>query len=155
MKKICQYCKTEFETSKNAQRYCSPECRRMSLRRARFRYEEKLAARLGVTLEDLHRMRRARKRKPAKKKKDAPLVMWLKRPKTYAQIKAANRKRRLESGWRGQPVIGGGPVLHNDPQLTVREIERHGSDEHSSRYDPAYHRRYYLLRKAQRSKLNV
>lgn len=154
MKKICQYCKTEFETSKNAQRYCSPECKAMFLRRARFREEEKRAARLGVSLEDLHRIRKARKRNPAKKK-DAPLVKWLKRPKTYAQIKAANRKRRLVSGWRGQPVIGGGAVLHNDPPLTVREIERKGSDEHSSRYDPDYHRRWYLRRKAQQAKANI
>lgn len=30
-----------------------------------------------------------------------------KRPKTYAEIKAYNRKHPIREGWRGQQVLGG------------------------------------------------
>ena len=46
-----------------------------------------------------------------------------KRPKTYAQIKAENRRRGSVAGWRGQPVLGGGHDQNwRDPMFTVAEV---------------------------------
>ena len=46
------------------------------------------------------------------------------RPKTYAEIKRENRARKVASGWRGAPVMGGGSIHHNDPYLMPSEYVR-------------------------------
>ena len=44
------------------------------------------------------------------------------RPKTYAEIRAANRKHPIAAGWRGSPVMGGGSVRYNDGDLKQSEL---------------------------------
>lgn len=125
MKRTCQYCKTEFVTAHKEQRFCSRECQRMYKRRLLFERDEQLAARMGITLEELRRMRKSGAFSK-NKQKDNPFAKWLKRPRTYAEIRAANRRRQIEAGWRGQVVMGGGGdgARHNDTRLSIHELPR-------------------------------
>ena len=118
MKKICEWCKCEFNAKRAAARFCSRKCDGMARRKATFEHREAKAKALGITVEELARMARRQKRG----------IHWkrdMKRPKTYREIRAANRKHPIVAGWRGQPVMGGGAgVRHNDPWLKPSEYAR-------------------------------
>ena len=46
------------------------------------------------------------------------------RPVTYAEIVLANRRRPVVSGWRGQPVMGGGRTIKSEAPILASEIPR-------------------------------
>ena len=81
---------------------------------ARYAETKALAAAFGISVKEYIKcFGKARKQRDLKR-----------RPKTYAEIKAANRRRPLVSGWRGTPVMGGGAIHHNDPYLKPSEYVR-------------------------------
>lgn len=96
------------------------------------------AKRLGITIWEMIKRVRA-ERHAITKAKDADCGMGVKeyirifgrhftrndgkrRPKTYAEIRAANRKHPIAAGWRGSPVMGGGSVRYNDGDLKQSEL---------------------------------
>ena len=120
MTKICQYCKTPFDTGNhgNATKFCSRECRDMHARKRNHMMREAKAKELGVSIDELKKMVR---------RKEVTLRFTksnIKRPKTYREIQAENRRRPIVSGWRGAPVMGGGSIHHNDPYLKPSEYVR-------------------------------
>ena len=91
---------------------------------ARYAADKAEAAKLGLSVREYRRLfgtsyRKAKKSKPANMPK-------VRQPKTYAEIRAANRRRRIEAGWRGQVVMGGGGdgARHNDTRLSIHELPR-------------------------------
>lgn len=152
MTKICEYCKCEFETKHRETRYCSGECAAMAHRKHCFLRREAQAKELGITIEEVERLTRSGllkhaleakrmglsieeevKRSRAEKRKgrrkrisvsevDPKYCVWIHRPKTYAEIRAANRKHPIAAGWRGSPVMGGGSVRYNDGDLKQSEL---------------------------------
>lgn len=106
MTKTCEYCTCAFETYRTSARYCSKECAGMAQRKAAFeRHEAWLDAVANADPRHHHRI-------------------WIRRPKSYAEIRRANRKRKVQDGWRGRPVLGGGKIHRNDAWLEPCEIER-------------------------------
>lgn len=101
MTKICQYCKCEYEAGYSRQKYCSHECNGMALRKATFERHAALAEELGIPYEELVRTRRKLGLALANRRNGG------KHPKSYVQIRAANRRAPLVAGWRGAPVMGG------------------------------------------------
>ena len=163
MKKICEWCKCEFETTHGKARYCSNECAAMANQKHCFLRREAQAKELGVTIEEVESLTRrgllkyafeakrlgipieeVRRLKNAEryaktKALAAAAGMGIKeyikifgsaskrrypkrRPKTYAEIRAANRKHPIAAGWRGSPVMGGGSVRYNDGDLKQSEL---------------------------------
>lgn len=152
MTKICEWCKCDFETQKKSTRFCSGECAAMAHRKHCFLKREAWAKELGVTIEEVERLTRsglikhaleakrlglsieeevrrsrAEKRKGRRKRVsvsevDPKYCVWIHRPKTYAEIARENRARKVVSGWRGAPVMGGGSVRYNDGDLKQSEL---------------------------------
>ena len=122
MKKICEWCKCEFEAKHGKARYCSGECAAMARRKRNFEKREAKAKELGITVDELGKLiKRGRMGlRPAQPNK----YKYTHRPKTYREIQAENRRRPLVSGWRGAPVMGGGAIHHNDPYLKPSEYVR-------------------------------
>lgn len=171
MKKICAYCGVEFTNSHKEARFCSHSCRRMWQKRETFRRDERWAAKFGISLDEVQRLRRSggyrwleeaerlgisiqemshryaaaryaadkaeaeklgissvkeyRRRFGTSYRKKAKKAT-VRQPKTYAEIRAENRRRQIEAGWRGQVVMGGGGdgARHNDPWLSIHELPR-------------------------------
>lgn len=92
----CQWCKTEFNDGHSNRRYCSRDCARMARRAETFHKNEAEAKALGMSLEEYAAYRRRLYKESPRRKS-----------KSYAQIKRANRARRVKAGWRGQVVLGG------------------------------------------------
>lgn len=92
----CEWCKTEFSSGQANRRYCSRDCARMARRAETFHKREAEAKELGMSLEEYAAYRRRLYNEAPRRKS-----------KSYAQIKRANRARRVEAGWRGQVVLGG------------------------------------------------
>lgn len=95
MIRICEYCRCEFNTKSRKARYCSRACMGMAVRKAAFKHHEAMAARLGVTVEELMKMAKRgeiRFGQPSKR----PHRRW----KTYKEIQAYNRAHPLQTGWR-------------------------------------------------------
>ena len=119
---LCQWCNSQVtprETPSGTRKYpkyCSPECKRMAMRKRSFELVAARAAARGLTIEAYKR----------RSKRDLPIkgAFRMRHPKTYAEIKRANRARKVESGWRGQACIGGGSALHNDAWLKPSEYVR-------------------------------
>ena len=83
-------------------------------RAARYAKTKALASAAGMGVKEYRKLYgMARKRRDPKR-----------RPKTYAEILAENRRRPIVSGWRGAPVMGGGAIHHNDPYLKPSEYVR-------------------------------
>ncbi len=59
MKKICEWCKCEFETQHGKAQYCSGECAAMAHRKHCFLKREAKAKELGVTIEEVERLTRS------------------------------------------------------------------------------------------------
>ena len=78
----CLVCGTVFESYRTTARFCSWDCQKEYNREHRKEYER-----------EYYRQNVENTRK--------------KRPKTYAEIKAYNRKHPIREGWRGQQVLGG------------------------------------------------
>ena len=88
----------------------------MAQRKSNYEKAAAKAAMYGLSVEEYRRKSRAGRLAAQQNK-------WFRRhPKTYAEIKRENRARRIKDGWRGQPVLGGGPARHNDAYLAVHEI---------------------------------
>ena len=121
MTKICEYCKCVFDTTRRDARYCSIQCSGMALRKRNFLKREARARELGITVEELiRRIKRGR----VGLRDSMPKRYKIKRPKSYAEIRAANRRHPIAAGWRGAPVMGGGVARHNDPWLKPSEYVR-------------------------------
>lgn len=56
MKKICKWCKCEFEAKQNSVQYCSHRCAMMAQRKHCFLKHEAQAKELGVTIEEVERL---------------------------------------------------------------------------------------------------
>lgn len=99
--RFCECCGRVMVTRRADKRYCSRACKDLMYnRRKREEYAEKRCARPAVGVE------------------------WKTVPKSYAEIKLANMRRKVESGWRGQRVLGGGlPQLPFVP-LRTSELPR-------------------------------
>ena len=123
MTKICEYCKCEFETKHGEVRFCSVQCAGMARRKRNFEKREARAAELGITVEELLKRSHSRKNH-IKIDQGRHYTSKMKRPKTYKEIQAENRRRPIVAGWRGAPVMGGGSVHHNDPYLKPSEYVR-------------------------------
>lgn len=79
---------------------------------ARYAETKALAAAAGMSINEyIKSFGMARKRRDPNR-----------RPKTYAEILAANRKHPIAAGWRGSPVMGGGSVRYNDGDLKQSEL---------------------------------
>jgi len=138
MKCKCAWCGVEFVSKKyHKSRYCSHKCALRATGRARTAAAEAKAAALGMSLDEYrlarHRVYNQQHRLKAATRVDAAGIegiqggyvrKWKKRqPKTYAQIKAENRRRGSVAGWRGQPVLGGGLDQNwRDPMFMVAEV---------------------------------
>ena len=96
-----------------AKRLGLPIKKAVSLREApRYAKIKALAAAAGIGIKEyIKSFSMARKRRDPNR-----------RPKTYAEIQAANRKHPIASGWRGSPVMGGESVRYNDGDLKQSEL---------------------------------
>ena len=84
---------------------------------------EAMAAKLGITVEELRlKVMRDKYARVANERKK-PIE---KAPKSYAEIKAANRKNPIVDGWRGSPVLGCGKANRNGSSLRISELPRIG-----------------------------
>ena len=100
MKKICEWheCRREFETTHGKKvRFCSKACAGAALRKLNQEKREARARELGITVEEL--IRRS-KRGRVGLRDSQPNHYKLKRPKTYAEIRAYNAAHPLKLGWR-------------------------------------------------------
>ena len=123
MTKICEWCGREFETNNKEAKFCSRKCTSMAERKRNQEKREARAKELGITVEELVKLIRHGKRmgiRPSQPRK----YKHKKRPKTYKEIQAENRRRVVAAGWRGAPVMGGGSIQHNDPYLKPSEYVR-------------------------------
>ena len=116
MKKICEWCKCEF-TARPRQKFCSRRCTDMAQRKRNHERREARAKALGITVEELVNLSYRNKVRinPCRTRSG---------PKSYREIKAANRRHPIAAGWRGTPVIGGGCVHRHDPYLRPSEYPR-------------------------------
>ncbi len=91
----CAICGRVFSPAgRGCRKYCSLECAAEAEKR-----------------QQKSRDRRARNRVLCGvRKRDGSIVPLARRPKTYAEIQAANRANPLKAGWRGQPRAGGRPT---------------------------------------------
>ena len=95
MKKICEWCKCEFQTLHgNRAKYCSMACSGMARRKLNFLRREAKAKELGITVDELKR-RIKRGYEARSRYGNGRIVYGLKRPKTYKEIRAANRRRQI------------------------------------------------------------
>lgn len=120
--KKCARCGKRFDAVQNARRYCSKACADKARRETTEKRHADLAKRLGIPVAEVRRrikngmiMADGRKR-PGRSSSPA---------KGYLQIQLENRRRKVQSGWRGQVVLGGGGGgVDTTPPLTMREMER-------------------------------
>ena len=122
MNYICQYCKREFSDTHTVRRYCSKKCAGIATSKRNQELRETKAKELGIKVDELGKLiKRGRMGlRPSQPKH----YKYTKRPKTYREIQAENRRRPLVAGWRGAPVMGGGAIHHNDPYLKPSEYVR-------------------------------
>ena len=103
VERCCKICGKVFLTRRRDKEYCSMACKQ---RAYNGRKNESYAKKTG--------------RVPARVGMGGYKVI----PKTYAEIKRENRRRGAEAGWRGQPVIGGGPAQKVAAPLLKSELPR-------------------------------
>jgi len=100
MTKICEWCKCEFTPRHShgaRMKFCSHECACMAKRKLNQEKREARAKELGITVDEL--IRRS-KRGRVGLRDSQPNHYKLKRPKTYAEIRAYNAAHPLKLGWR-------------------------------------------------------
>ena len=100
MKKSCEWCKCEFTPRHShgaRMKFCSRECAGMAKRKLNQEKREARAKELGITVDEL--IRRS-KRGRVGLRDSQPKRYKLKRPKTYAEIRAYNAAHPLKLGWR-------------------------------------------------------
>ena len=102
MTKRCPYCGEVFEANHGLTRYCSRECAGMARRRPKPLPRK-------ATLDMIENVNPVR-------------TLWINAPKSYAEIRRENRQRKVKTGWRGQPVPGGGSIRRHDPWLVPSEV---------------------------------
>ncbi len=116
----CKFCGKEFLPKRSKSLYCSHRCCCEGKKRDTVRRYEKIAAHLGLTISQV-RSRLARKQITLDMFEDRDGLSAA--PKPYWKIKLENRCRRVQSGWRGQPVIGGGRGINTNAPLTPVEMQ--------------------------------
>lgn len=129
MIKVCQWCGAHFDphpASKGL--YCCHKCACAARSVAALRRHEKAAAEMGLSIEDyarkahfgrnsshvLRMIRNARRLLAEPRKRTGQ--------KCYREIQLANRCRKVQSGWRGQVVLGGGRTGGWMKQFEVAEV---------------------------------
>lgn len=91
----CAYCGNAFRSIHKNKMYCSELCKQEALEaKKRAKKESTMPKRIPKDLEYFYQW----KRKHAA-------------PTKYADIRKANRSRKIQSGWRGTPVAGPASVL--------------------------------------------
>ena len=118
--KKCQFCGKVFNPKHAETVFCSRKCHFEWRKEETKRRNEKIAAHLGISVRTL---------KSRISHKQISLGDYLDynnlsaAPKPYWKIKLENRCRRVQSGWRGQPVIGGGRGINTNAPLTPVEMQ--------------------------------
>lgn len=125
--KKCKFCGKVFLPRRSKSLYCSRKCYYEGRKRDIVRRYVKIAAHLGLTISQVRSRlaRLARKQIPLDDYKDDHKYYnkLSAAPKPYWMIKQENRCRRVQSGWRGQPVIGGGRGINTNAPLTPAEMQ--------------------------------
>ena len=122
--KECEFCHNPFEIkSKHPHtRFCSKACMGLARHISTIKKHEEKAKAMGIPVEELRRLVK-RGRVCEFRGRGNLLLRWKPKPKTYAQIKAENRKRGVVAGWRGTVVMGGGTVRNwRDPMFEIAEV---------------------------------
>jgi len=119
MTKVCPGCHHKFNAPRSDRKYCSAACRIAHKKELFMAARTEEAKRLGITVEELSRQIKNGTRKAPEQpiSHNTKEVSWkrnIRKPKTYKQIQMENRRRRIQSGWRGQPVYGGGHTINSD-----------------------------------------
>lgn len=105
----CAHCGCIFEAHRRKRRFCSKHCANAARYARKVAHAEAVGKELGLTgKEVLARVSMGFMSVPGLNPGNTHPPTWLKSVKSYAQIRAENRKRRNVAGWRGQPVLGGG-----------------------------------------------
>lgn len=120
--KICAFCGKNFESRVAHSKFCSKSCQGRFFRtKQRDEYWEKKVAQSPKEIVSAvcpHCGKTFRKSKTSTRRFCTSECNELHQcgipfrppPKSYAEIKAANRAAKVESGWRGRKVSGGGTI---------------------------------------------
>lgn len=111
MTKTCPHCGREFDAHARKSKYCSVACKCAAKTREALDRKIAYAAKIGMTLVEFERELRSHRITMREVEAGTSLRSTV---KTYREIQHENRRRRVLSGWRGQPVMGGGIVLRHD-----------------------------------------
>ncbi len=128
MIKVCQWCGAHFEHHPNSKGlYCCHRCACAARSVAALRRHEKAAAEMGLSLKEYARKTKGTNaRNVLRVIARARLLLSGPRKRTgqkcYREIQLANRCRKVQSGWRGQVVLGGGKTAGWMKQFEVAEV---------------------------------
>lgn len=125
--KKCQFCGKVFNPKHAETVFCSRQCHFDWRKRETKRRNEKIAAHLGISVRTL-KSRISHKQISLGDYLDYNNLSLLRSrtvtaPKPYWKIQLENRCRSVQSGWRGQPVIGGGRGINTNAPLTPVEMQ--------------------------------
>lgn len=128
MIKVCQWGGAHFDPHRASKGlYCCHKCACAARSVAALRRHEKAAAEMGLSLEDYARKTQGKNaRNVLRTIRNARRLLSEPRKcpgqKCYREIQLANRCRQVQSGWRGQVVLGGGRTGGWMKQFEVAEV---------------------------------